>query len=78
MPNDLHAEWGARLARIRNDAGLTQTALAAKAGTTKSVVHNIEKARSAPPDHLRTALASALGITTAELFPYPDALAGAQ
>jgi DNA-binding XRE family transcriptional regulator len=56
------------LRRAREDAGLTQDALAARAGVSQATVCRVEQGR---PPELATALAlaAALGSTVEDLFP---------
>lgn len=64
--------WG-RLVRARRDTlGLTLEQLAALAATTPQTIHKIEKGTLTPRDHVRIALACALGTNVDELFPMPD------
>jgi transcriptional regulator with XRE-family HTH domain len=60
---------GDRLERLRTAAGMTQQALATKAGLSRSVVIHIEAGRI-PDPRLSTlpVLAGALGVSVAELI----------
>ena len=60
---------GDRLKRLRTAAGLTQQALATKAGLSMSAVIHIEKGRIPDPrGSTLKALAGALGVTVDELL----------
>ena len=74
MTSDLYATWGSRVRAARLDAGLTQQALADRAGSTKAMVSNIERGKSSVGDALRVRLANVLGLSANDLFPYPDAV----
>jgi transcriptional regulator with XRE-family HTH domain len=73
MRDALYADWARQLRSHRIEAGLSQTALADAAGSTKAHISNIERGITGVSDMLRMRLAAALGTTAAELFPYPDA-----
>lgn len=64
--------WGSRVEDARTQLGLTLDELAAMTGTTPQTVHKIEKGQIAPRDHLRIALAFALGTEVSRLFPIPN------
>lgn len=70
----LYADWGARLREKRLAAGISQQALADAADSTNAHISNIERGLTSVSDKLRIRLATALGTTVAELFPYPDAV----
>jgi transcriptional regulator with XRE-family HTH domain len=70
----MYKSWGARLRSRRIAVGLTQQALADQIGTTKAHVSAIERGKTSVGDAVRMRIAAALGTTTAELFPYPDAI----
>ncbi len=62
---------GERLRRFRDDAGLSLTALAGKAGVSKSYLHRLESGTvGAPRPSGKTlyALAEALGVTMSDLL----------
>ncbi len=61
------AQLGARLARLRIGRGLTQTALAARAGIPRPYVNALEAGRHEPTVRTLTALAGALGVELAAL-----------
>ena len=61
------AQLGARLARLRVGRGLTQTALAARAGIPRPYVNALEAGRHEPTVRTLTALARALDVELAAL-----------
>ena len=61
------AQLGARLARLRLGRGLTQTALAARAGIPRPYVNALEAGRHEPTVRTLTALARALDVELAAL-----------
>lgn len=65
-----------RLCRRRVEAGLTQTALAALAGVTKSHVSAVEKGRADFSPQNRLAIADALGCTISDLLTPEDIESG--
>ena len=77
MKDSLYAEWAKTLRAHRLEKGLSQTALADAAGSTKAHISNIERGLTGVGDVLRVRLAAALDTTAAELFPYPDSDRGA-
>jgi transcriptional regulator with XRE-family HTH domain len=64
-------EWGAAIAARRNELGLTQRELAAKAKTTQQYLALIERGGVEPRLGLRLRIAEALDTTPELLFPYP-------
>lgn len=66
--NPLTPNFGARLAQLRKDQGLTQTELGAKVGVSYRVIAYYEGETKHPPAHLLPGLARALKITTDELL----------
>lgn len=71
--DSLYADWARTLRTHRLAAGMSQSALALAAGSTKAHISNIERGLTGVSDMLRMRLAAALNTTAAELFPYPDA-----
>lgn len=67
---DDFAGIGARIRRFRDDAGLTLSALAAKAGVSKGYLHRLESdtADVRPSGRTLYALAEALGVTMSDLL----------
>lgn len=61
---------GTRIRRFRDDAGLSLTALAAKAGVSKGYLHRLEAGGSdaRPSGKTLYALAEALGVTMSDLL----------
>ena len=72
VSTDLAQQWGATIKARRVELNLTQKALAAAVDTTQQHLSFIERGAISPRDDLRQRLASALGLTVAELFRYPD------
>jgi transcriptional regulator with XRE-family HTH domain len=64
--------FGARLRQLRTAAGLSQTALAQRAGLTRMAVAHLEMGRRQPTWATAVALADALGVST-EAFREPPA-----
>jgi transcriptional regulator with XRE-family HTH domain len=60
--------FGARLARIREDAGLSQSALARAVGTSQSAISQIEAGDRNPSYEMIRQIASALRLTPAYLI----------
>ena len=64
-----HAKYGARIARLREAAGLTQSDLARALGVQPGAINHIEGGRVLPrADRLRS-LAAALGVTPGRVVP---------
>lgn len=64
-----HADYGARLARLRETAGLSQSELARMLGVQPGAINHIEAGRVLPrADRLRS-LASALGVGPDQVVP---------
>lgn len=77
-PRSLRHLWAKQLRDRRLDADLSQAELAHRAG-----ISVFELSRAEGPDHAlgprsRTAVAVALGMAVADLFPYPRTLRGTQ
>ena len=63
-----HAElFGQRLARLRDDAGLSQSGLARRIGTSQSAISQIEAGDRSPSYGTLVQLADALGVSLAYL-----------
>jgi transcriptional regulator with XRE-family HTH domain len=60
--------FGARLAKLRKDAGVSQVALAKKLGITQSVISRFELGKRRMHDDVIAAAAKALGITPNDIF----------
>lgn len=60
---------GERVRGARNAARMTQTALAARLGITRSSVANLEAGRQRIPLHVFAAVAESLDVTPASLLP---------
>lgn len=63
--------FGERLGRLREDAGLTQSALARRIGTSQSAISQIEAGDRSPSYGMLVQLADALGISLAYLMGAP-------
>ena len=59
----------ARLADFRKRAGLSQRALARKAGVAQSVIAGLERGKHTPSETSLGKLANALGISPSDLSP---------
>ena len=62
--------WGAGVRTLRGIHALTQSQLAAAAGTSQSRISEIENGSRAVADSLRVRIARALKVEPHELFPY--------
>lgn len=71
-PTKIHAEWGKRVRRVRQDKDMTATDLAIKAGITRTQVWRIEKGHQAPSDRVRISIAEALQVDPDEIFSLKD------
>lgn len=67
-PAGAMATFGERLARLRKDAGITQTELARRIGGSQSAISQIEKGERKPSYDTIQQLAGALGVTPAYLL----------
>ena len=77
-PRDpLLVEIGRKLLRARQEAGLRQTQLAKKAGTTHSTVFMVENGRQNVSVKTLCAMAYALGVQPCDLLPGEDSKATA-
>jgi transcriptional regulator with XRE-family HTH domain len=66
-------DFGERLAQIREDAGLSQTKLAERVGTSQSAISQMEKGDRKPSFDMLRQLAAALGVSPAYLLgPEPE------
>jgi XRE family transcriptional regulator, regulator of sulfur utilization len=65
---DLRPALGARLKELRTQAGLSQEALAERAGMHWTYLSDLERGRQTPTMDLINRLARALGVTLAEFF----------
>lgn len=62
------AGFGERLARLRKDAGITQTALAQELGISQRMMAYYEGTTAHPPGHLLPDMARALGVSVEALL----------
>ena len=60
--------FGARLAKLRKDAGVSQVTLAKQLGLTQSVVSRFEMGKRRMHDDMIAAAAKALGVTPNDIF----------
>jgi len=65
----LYEDFGLRLRDARRKAGMTQAALAARVGVSRTSVTNIERGSQHISLHMLFALALALGLKPAQLLP---------
>ncbi len=63
---------GANIRQRREEAGITVTELARRAGLTKSAVSKIETGKASPPISTILRIAQALNVPLAELFTEPE------
>lgn len=73
-------EFGKLIRQLRDEAGLTQSALAGRVGLSRTSITNIELGQQHIPIHVLYTLASALGVAPEKLLPkYESAMfAGSQ
>jgi transcriptional regulator with XRE-family HTH domain len=64
-----YREFGRRLARARQDSGLSQELLGQRVALSRTSIVNIEKGRQRVPLHMLIEMADALGIASTELLP---------
>lgn len=69
MGRDTVPGFAARLKQLREAAGLTQPALAEKAGTHFTSIARLESESRAPSLRLALAIADALGVSIVDLLP---------
>jgi transcriptional regulator with XRE-family HTH domain len=67
-PLNTNDDFGPRLAKLRNAAGLTQRQLEAASGISHRMIAYYEKRSDLPPGHVIATLADALGISSDELI----------
>lgn len=70
-PGERPEQFGLGLARLREDAGLTQSALARRIGASQSAVSQIEAGERSPSYGMLVQLGAALGVTLAYLLGAP-------
>ena len=63
-----NALFGARLAKLRKEAGVTQVELARKLGLTQSIVSRFEKGQRRMYDDMIAATAKILGVTPNDIL----------
>src|ERR1700730_13340833 len=66
--NGKSESFGAQLARLRQEAGLSQRDLAAEVGISQRMIAYYEKQTAHPPTHLLAILAEALGVSADQLL----------
>jgi transcriptional regulator with XRE-family HTH domain len=64
-PNPVAEPFGVRLARLREDAGLSQSALARRIGVSQSAVSQMEAGDRSPSYGMLLQLSGALGVSMA-------------
>lgn len=64
--------WGEGIRFLRGLKGLTQSALAEKAGVTQSIISALESGSRGATDQTRIRISRALDINPHILFPYVD------
>jgi DNA-binding XRE family transcriptional regulator len=71
----LASKWaidcGARVQETRCVRGLSRQELASTVGTTEATIHRVESGSINPRDFLKFAIAAALQVSAAELWPLP-------
>lgn len=70
--NDLLQRWGQIIRKTRRDQGLSLEALAGRAGVDTGHLSKAERGLAGFGDEARIRLATALGRSVHDLFPYPD------
>lgn len=73
-----YAEVGRRIRQTREERGLTQEALAELVSLTRTSITNIEKGRQKILAHTLVALATALRVAPAALFPESNTTANSE
>jgi len=68
----LCAEFGDRVRKAREEAGLSPKALASLVGLSRSSIANLEAGRQRVPVHVIWNLADALGVSVSDLLPEPS------
>lgn len=71
----LNIEWGARLRKTREELGLSQMAVATKAGIDKGYYARIERGEvggRGVGDEIRIRIARAVHCRVEQIFTYPD------
>jgi len=66
---DREEHFGARLAKLRMEAGYSQRDLAKELGISQRMIAYYEKETKHPPTHLLPLFAEALGVSTEACFP---------
>jgi transcriptional regulator with XRE-family HTH domain len=66
---EVYFRFGAALARVRREKGLTQAELATRVGVARSSVVQLERGKQRVQLHTLVDLAGALGVTSADLLP---------
>lgn len=61
-------DFGVRLEQLREDVGMSQTALAKRAGTSQSAISEMERGNRKPSFNMLRKLARALGVSLPHLL----------
>lgn len=73
----LQARWGSRIKTLRQEKGLSVTALARLAEIDQGQLSRVENGKEKLGDDGRIRLAAALGVRVEDVFTYPDTTADA-
>jgi len=76
IADDVAARFPARLKELRTTAGLSQAALAERAGLPQPTISAYERGANAPPWAAVVSLADALGVTADAFRAAPGKLSG--
>jgi transcriptional regulator with XRE-family HTH domain len=69
MPDDFYPELGSNIRRRRDEIGMTQSTLAAKAGVKRTSIANMERGAQAILVHQLLNIAKALKVSPTTLIP---------
>lgn len=72
MPNELLAEWGRNLKRLRKERKLSLREISDKAGISKTYYCYLEAGQHDPSTEVRIAVARTLGVRVEDIWVYPD------
>ena len=74
---ELYRKWGAALARVRIERGMTQVELARAADLDSNTISRIERGLKGVSTKTQIALAKSLKVEVYDLFEYPTTKAAA-